>query len=66
MTKNTQLDEFRQRMADAASLSQDDPRRIAMVRQVVDAGPWAEAEWLDSLPEKVGPPRGIALKKMTA
>jgi len=47
MTKNTQLDEFRQRMADAASLSQDDPRRIAMVRQVVDAGPWAEAEWLE-------------------
>jgi len=28
--------------------------------------PEAEAEWLDSLPEKVGPPRGIALKKMTA
>lgn len=47
MTKQTHLDEFRQQMADAACLPQDDPRRIAVVRQVVDAGAWAEAEWLE-------------------
>jgi len=39
--------ELRQRMTDAASLAPNDPHRLAVVREVVAAGEWAEREWVD-------------------
>ena len=43
----TTREELRRKMAEAAALPAHDPHRIGVAREVVDAGEWAEAEWLE-------------------
>jgi len=65
---DTPQEALRRRMAEAAALPAHDEHRLAVAREVLEAGDWAEAEWLELIREderlrlellRVPPPTGM-------